>query len=343
LHEPWLSDGDCIDENYDFPQLLAGPTVQSLINNTTKTWNRDVVQQVFSPAHSTAVLNTPLIDQVADDRLIWKAEKNGHYSVRSAYRLCVEVLTDSTHLRRDGYWQGIWRLKVPPKIKNLVWRICRNVVPTRRRLQDKGVQCPLDCVICSGPEEDLDHIYFNCPFSIQVWQHIGFWNVIQQTRANTGSMADCLFALLQRYNNENSQRFTATLWSLWKHRNLKLWQDVNESEAQVIDRAFHLIEDWNTANATIRSQTPSRAPSCGELPAPSGMASSSSPPSVWQRPLQGRLKCNVDASFSNSLNRTGIGMCIRDAEGTFVLAKTLNFSPKCSVPLGEALGLLYAL
>jgi ribonuclease HI len=35
-------------------------------------------------------------------------------------------------------------------------------------------------------------------------------------------------------------------------------------------------------------------------------------------------------------------MCIRDAEGTFVLAKTLNFSPKCSVPLGEALGLLHA-
>jgi hypothetical protein len=36
-------------------------------------------------------------------------------------------------------------------------------------------------------------------------------------------------------------------------------------------------------------------------------------------------------------------MCIRDAEGLFVLAKTLNFSPKCSVPLGEALGLFSAL
>jgi hypothetical protein len=30
---------------------------------------------------------------------------------------------------------------------------------------------------------------------------------------------------------------------------------------------------------------------------------------------------NVDASFSNSLNRTGIGMCIRDAEGTVVWPK----------------------
>jgi hypothetical protein len=36
-------------------------------------------------------------------------------------------------------------------------------------------------------------------------------------------------------------------------------------------------------------------------------------------------------------------MCIRDAKGTFVLAKTINLSPKCSVPLGEALGLLYVL
>jgi NADPH-dependent 7-cyano-7-deazaguanine reductase QueF-like protein len=36
-------------------------------------------------------------------------------------------------------------------------------------------------------------------------------------------------------------------------------------------------------------------------------------------------------------------MCILDAEGTIVLAKTLNFSPKCSVPLGEAMWLLYAL
>jgi hypothetical protein len=50
------------------------------------------------------------------------------------------------------------------------------------------------------------------------------------------------------------------MWSLWKHRNLKLWEDVNETDGQVIDRAFHLIEDWSTANATIQSQAPLSAP-----------------------------------------------------------------------------------
>jgi hypothetical protein len=51
------------------------------------------------------------------DKLVWKAEKNGCYSVRSACRICIEdVIND--HLRKPGYWSGIWRLKVPPKIKN---------------------------------------------------------------------------------------------------------------------------------------------------------------------------------------------------------------------------------
>jgi hypothetical protein len=36
-------------------------------------------------------------------------------------------------------------------------------------------------------------------------------------------------------------------------------------------------------------------------------------------------------------------MYIRDAEGTFVLAKTLHFFPRCSVPLGEAMGLFFVI
>jgi hypothetical protein len=117
MQEPWLSDGGCIEGNYNFQQLSESHSVQSLMNSTTKTWNRNIVLQIFSPSHASAILNTPLVERVADDRLVWKEEKNGYYSVRSAYRLCVDVLTDSSHLRRNGHWQGIWRLKVPPRSK----------------------------------------------------------------------------------------------------------------------------------------------------------------------------------------------------------------------------------
>jgi hypothetical protein len=44
--------------------------------------------------------------------------------------------------------------------------------------------------------------------------------------------------------------------------------------------------------------------------------------SVWTRPSEGYLKCNVDASFSKTRNKVGINVCIRDDQDQFVLAKT---------------------
>jgi len=54
------------------------------------------------------------------------------------------------------------------------------------------------------------------------------------------------------------------------------------------------------------------------------------------------LKCNIGASFSQAWNHTGIGMCVRDDDGVFVIATTMSFSPFCPVFVGEALGLFYA-
>jgi len=57
----------------------------------------------------------------------------------------------------------------------------------------------------------------------------------------------------------------------------------------------------------------------------------------WQRPSLGRYKCNIDAAFSSSRNRTDIGICVRDSEGTFILAKVVSFLCIYSVDVGEAL------
>jgi len=35
--------------------------------------------------------------------------------------------------------------------------------------------------------------------------------------------------------------------------------------------------------------------------------------------MPGRYKCKIDVAFSNSLNGTGIGICIRESDDTLTL------------------------
>ncbi|KAK2439121.1 hypothetical protein QL285_023824 [Trifolium repens] len=63
----------------------------------------------------------------------------------------------------------------------------------------------------------------------------------------------------------------------------------------------------------------------------------------WNKPLCGRVKCNIDVSFSSVYNRVGIDICIRDEFGACVLAKYEQFTPLCDVKIDETLRLLSAL
>jgi len=65
-------------------------------------------------------------------------------------------------------------LKVPPKSKNFIWRMCPGCLPTRVRLQDKGVQCPENCVSCNDERDDLAHVFFHYPFAVQVCATVCF-------------------------------------------------------------------------------------------------------------------------------------------------------------------------
>jgi len=285
------------------------------------------------------ILHTPLISQVEEDRIIWKAERHRRYSVRSAYKLCVTDLIDSSHLWRPGYWSGIWNLKVPPKVKNLLWRMCRGCLPTRVRLLDKGVVCPTNCAGCDSNHEDLLHVFFSIVLLLyNMTSHRGS---VQHALTHTASTTDALFSLLETLSAKLSQRLSTVIWSIWKHCNLKIWDDVIETSFVVVERARNMVEDWLLANTPDTST--SLAPSQHTMVVSTGTSTSSQHRPRWQPPTPRRYKCNIDAAFSSHRNRTGIGICVRDSEGTFVMAKTTTFPCTVSVDVEEALGFHSAL
>lgn len=178
ISEPWIGSGSSIPPVGDDMVALQPYSVDNLIDQERKVWNESLIRQLFAVETVQTILNTPLHHQVERDKMIWKAEKNGHYSVRSAYRICVEEVISNDHLRKPGYWSGIWRLKVPPKVKNLVWRICRDCFPTRVKLRSRGVNCPSVCVMCEDPHKDSYHLLFHCPIAVNIWQSANLWHLI---------------------------------------------------------------------------------------------------------------------------------------------------------------------
>ncbi|XP_024628858.1 uncharacterized protein [Medicago truncatula] len=190
----------------------------------------------------------------------------------------------------------------------------------------------------------MAHLFFACSFAIQVWRLSGLWSDVSAANSNDDSNIGTVFALLDMLTTKQRVVFAATVWSLWKHRNLKVWEDVTEVAAVVVDRARVMITEWQIANTKTpaESRAATTAPPTQLLSNSAEVNSSDDGLVLWQKPTSGRYKCNVDAVFSSNFNRTGIGICIHDEEGAFVLAKMTSFPCLHQVTVGEAMGLFEA-
>ena len=86
--------------------------------------------------------------------------------------------------RPDGErpsWKLIWQCPVPPKVRVLAWRICRNALATKANLlRRKEIQpttkvarrmiaTSTRCDVCGSEEEDTFHAFMRCPHARSLW------------------------------------------------------------------------------------------------------------------------------------------------------------------------------
>ncbi|GAU46456.1 hypothetical protein TSUD_402230 [Trifolium subterraneum] len=292
--------------------LDSSMKVKDVMLTSSKAWDIVKINGIFDGSTVRHIINTPLLASVRNDKLVWKLEHDGNYSVRSAYKYCINNTNSNNISGIAGNWNLIWQAKTPPKVKNLLWRIGRNVLPTRARLNSRGVQCPLHCDVCNDSEENSAHVLFLCPRSIDCWQRVNLWDQISAGLNINNNISDNLFSILQRLDKEEQELFGVMVWSIWKRRNNQVWDNITDSNRTQLRR--------HVGNPQSVPQQVN-----------------------WEKPSHGRYKCNIDASFSPMSNKVCIGMCIRDTNGCFVAARTEWMEPILDVDIGEAMGLLRAL
>jgi hypothetical protein len=161
------------------------------------------------------------------DFIAWYPDKRGIFTVKSAYQLglhSAEWFHDrgATSTRPDGIkpgWKLIWSYQVPPEVKLLAWKICRNAIATQVNLARRKISLSNLCPICGSESEDTFHVFIRCPHARCLWQATTqVWPLPPDVLLkNTGH--EWLLNLLSSIPEVQHAPIVLTIWRIWHAHN----------------------------------------------------------------------------------------------------------------------------
>lgn len=135
-------------------------------------------------------------------RLVWAGTSNGMFTVRSAYpfekaRILGEKGECSSAFQCSGIWKKLWKMRVPRVVKNFLWRVCNNLLPTKENICRKVIVNDPMCPICSAQLETIRHILWKCNSATAVWMECN-WKIhkLSISKDEGMSLAENLMASL---------------------------------------------------------------------------------------------------------------------------------------------------
>lgn len=145
--------------------------VSELLDVENRTWDEQLISELFWPIDVQRILNIPLSIGMMEDFVSWHYNKNGIFSVKSAYhtewghqhgrklRMTNSLQTSST----SPVWRTIWKLRVPVKVKIHAWRSLLGAIPCRGVLANRHMITSSQCPIYTSDCESVRHALFKCP------------------------------------------------------------------------------------------------------------------------------------------------------------------------------------
>ena len=153
--------------------------MEVLINEAMRTWNENTIDGLFVPDKAALIKKIPLSKHPTEDKLYWPWTQNGQYSCKSGYRFLKseanEEVAEAMQDEDKKFWYSIWALQVPNKIKNFMWRACRDSLPTKVNLRRRHIMDSSLCEQCLREEESPLHALWSCRELDLIWLE-SMWN-----------------------------------------------------------------------------------------------------------------------------------------------------------------------
>jgi hypothetical protein len=241
-----------------------------------------------------------------EDLVAWHFNRNGLFSVRSAYHLQWSSKFGGNILQQHAsgvgdvdVWGKQWQLQVPRKIKIFGWRVLLGAIPCKGILANHHIGNSSNCPACQAGCEDIKNLLFTCNGAKEIWQRLSIWNMIETVlgtdRSGSVLVADLINTSkpVAKLNHVGLAELILTAgWYIW-------WQQRKFVHGESIQQPMQSALSIATLTTNYKS----------------AMKKFVKKREGWKKPPDGKLLINVDASFREESGNGGTGVIIRDSNG----------------------------
>jgi len=303
-----------------FPNNLNQPSllISDLISSDTLQWIPTVVHSIFDNFGAREILKRRILND-PNPHYIWTPSSSSKFSISSGYLTLIQSnLPVCSPTVSMGFWKSIQKLNLNDRLRNFLWKIAWNILPTMAQLNAIfpsyiSTECPL----CKSALDSLQHLFFNCTFAQVVW-HNSPWP-LDSTALNFYNMVDWVKLIIAPTSlgisitdHHKFQIFaTVSCDLLWHYRNKPFHDALSFDVVQVSQH----IDKISMKHFTLWHQIPT-------------------PMERWLPPTSPGFKINFDTTIRNTFSAQAV-VC-RNHRGHIVSMISQINSP-CLPNYGEAL------
>ncbi|CAN1189558.1 Putative ribonuclease H protein At1g65750 [Linum perenne] len=150
-------------------------------------------------------------------------------------------------MRSTGTWNALWKCRVPPRIKVMLWRLARGILPTRSALYRRGIQIEDVCGVCNTMFETQWHLFVDCSFARGCWDRVGLREETNRLRDSTDSFKDWILTAISSLSAQKLQggNLNGSVESAEKHH------DPAAADIFCSDLAVHVDMTLDTAKIEV--------------------------------------------------------------------------------------------
>ena len=151
-------------------------------------------------------------------------------------------------------WRGVWSLRIPNRVKTLLWRAGSDALPSKANLLKRRILSDASCPGCNIENESSFHALWSCPCLLPIWNsHFGW--LIKKAH-NCSSMLDLFFLCQEKSNALELFAMTAAL--IWARRNQIRLGEVSVPIDRISTLAVdNLLEFQRATSLPLRPPPPS--------------------------------------------------------------------------------------